>query len=641
MHSAPFAPPPIAETLAGFPYLPKVPHFPAFTAAAVKTKQTLQEETMLPISFLLIFPCCVFCDQVVIETPIGSIRGFETWSFGNRLFYSFLGIPYAKPPIGPKRFNFSEPIEPWNGVFEADKHLPCLQFEPSTQYVRGTEDCLVVSVYTPKLPSKTLKPKLPVMAWIHGSEFQKGSGNADMQGPNRIMDYNVIMVTLNYRLGPLGFMTLEDDYLPGNFGLWDQKLALEWIQLNIESFGGDPGQVTLAGAGAGASSALLHYISPQSKGLFRSILSISPDSLLAIMTKKHPSIYTRKLIGKLGCDPRSIDSKSVLECLASKTSETIAKKAFMFSSAEIQGPLPFHPSIDGLSTSKSFLPLSPIEALENGVFNDVPLVIGHTKDEGARLLTKIMANLTLTNYYLKHWKQVGPSLIFHRIHDEWTTNFTQVMKSLNSRYFKTDQGPSSRQDLEDHLVQMLTETIVSSSVHLFASKAGETSSNHVYQYLYNHPGSLSLAEIGDLNFWQILIKFFGRFLGVDLYPSTYKYACHGDDQLLIFNTNSLPFDGAYNENDKMVSKTLLKLWTDFVINPFNFTTNLKPSDNQRLEISSKGLALIDQDIDLFKFWNLEIWPKILVKTAGNGTFFQDSNADFAMMHKSMDNKDEL
>ena len=101
----------------------------------------------------------------------------------------------------------------------------------------------MVSVYTPKLPIKGQKDFLPVFVWLHGNEFHRGSGNADMQGPNRIMDYGVIMVTLNFRLGSLGFMTLEDDYMPGNFGLWDQKLALEWIQLNIQSFGGDPNKV--------------------------------------------------------------------------------------------------------------------------------------------------------------------------------------------------------------------------------------------------------------------------------------------------------------------------------------------------------------------------------------------------------------
>ena len=166
-------------------------------------------------------------------------------SFQNHLFYSFLGIPYAKPPVGPARFNHSEPIEPWNGVFDADRHMPCLQFEQATSYIRGVEDCLVVSIYTPKLPSVEDPTLIPVFVWLHGNDFHRGSGNADLQGPNRIMDYDVIMVTMNFRLGPLGFMTLEDDTLPGNLGLWDQKLALEWIQLNIASFGGDPEKITI------------------------------------------------------------------------------------------------------------------------------------------------------------------------------------------------------------------------------------------------------------------------------------------------------------------------------------------------------------------------------------------------------------
>ena len=125
---------------------------------------------------------------------------------------------------------------------------PNKQIDPNTNYIKGGEDCLVVSVYTPN-------PKLeqPVFVWLHGNAFHKGSGNADLHGPNRIMDHGVVMVTMNFRLGPLGFMSLEDDILPGNLGLWDQKLALDWIQLNIASFGGDPSKVP------GSSPKLLHF----------------------------------------------------------------------------------------------------------------------------------------------------------------------------------------------------------------------------------------------------------------------------------------------------------------------------------------------------------------------------------------------
>ena len=112
-------------------------------------------------------------------------------------------------------------------------------------------------------------------------------------------------------------MTSEDDFLPGNLGLWDQKLALEWIQLNIASFGGDPDQVTLAGSGSGGTSALLHYMSPQSRGLFKAVISLSSS---LVFNQAHPSKYTRMLAEKLGCASNS-SSKALLECLNSKTSE--------------------------------------------------------------------------------------------------------------------------------------------------------------------------------------------------------------------------------------------------------------------------------------------------------------------------------
>ena len=382
-------------------------------------------------------------------------------------------------------------------MFDADRHMPCLQIEQSTNYIRGVEDCLVVSIYTPKLPSKE-DSLLPVLVWLHGNEFHRGSGNADMQGPNRIMDYQVIMVTMNFRLGPLGFLTSEDDSLPGNLGLWDQKLALEWIQLNIASFGGDPEKVTIAGSGAGGTSALLHYISPYSRGLFCSVISLSPTSF----PSNNVSLYTEAMMLKLGCEKE----QKILDCLNTKTSEAFVRKAYMFTTPYMDfAPMPFTAIIDDFAT-KSFVPLHPLHAVQKGLFNDVPLIIGHNRDEGASILTKLVHNSTIFDHFLKHWNKIAPVMIFNKLDQDLKDEHVQAIKKLNHRYFGQESGPKSRGNFLANFGQFYTDAKVGFYTHYIANELYDKSDSPIFQYIYSHAGSLSLAEVVHLDFWQVLWK---------------------------------------------------------------------------------------------------------------------------------------
>merc|ERR1712156_50990 len=196
-----------------------------------------------------------------------------------------------------------------------------------------------------------------------------------------------------------------------------------------------------------------------------------------------------------------------------------------------------------------------------------------------------------------NWKEIGPTIILNKLKDDLYRNFTQTILLINKKYFNNNAGPKSMDDFENNFSKIYSDSIYSSVVHLFASKISENSMSPIYQYLYTHAGSLSMAEITHLTFWQILSKFFGRFIGLDLYPSSNKYASHADDQLLIFNTNSLPFDGAFTDEDKTVSRNLLTLWTDFVKTgkqPCSLScwTPLNKDNQQRLEIGTNGLNMI-------------------------------------------------
>jgi len=182
---------------------------------------------------------------VSVQTEYGAVKGLYGPTKLGRDHYAFQGIPYMKAPIGKLRFRAPEVPDKWTEVFDATLEIPeYFNVDFLTKTCKGQEDAGVINVFTPYLDRK-----LPVMAYIHGGGFQGGSSKTDMAGPDFLLQKDVVLVTFNYRLGPIGFLTLDDPELdvPGNAGLKDQTLALKWIQRNIAKFGGDAKNVTLFG----------------------------------------------------------------------------------------------------------------------------------------------------------------------------------------------------------------------------------------------------------------------------------------------------------------------------------------------------------------------------------------------------------
>ncbi|NXX50772.1 SASB hydrolase, partial [Tricholaema leucomelas] len=214
----------------------------------------------------------------------GRLKGIQTTVKGtDRLVNAFLGIPFAKAPVGSLRFSPPEPPEPWNGLRDATSYPPlCPQdlsllktaeknFKEKHPPFRTSEDCLYLDVYSPAAANEG---RLPVMVWIHGGNFIFG-GAARYDGSALAAHENVVVVIIQYRLGLLGFFNTGDEHARGNWAFLDQVAALRWIQDNIEHFGGDPGSVTLFGVSAGSCSVFAHILSPLSKGLFHKAISES------------------------------------------------------------------------------------------------------------------------------------------------------------------------------------------------------------------------------------------------------------------------------------------------------------------------------------------------------------------------------
>lgn len=299
----------------------------------------------------------------IASTDCGAVRGLDR---GAHL--AFLGIPYAEPPVGPRRFTAPVPHEPWSGTRD------CLDFgnaAPQDPFVpagfRATvpesEDCLSLNVYTPSLDGE----RRPVLFWIHGGGFSHGSGSqAAYDGGPLVERGDVVVVTINYRLGALGYLYLGghggDTWgAAANVGQLDQIAALQWVHDNIERFGGDPDNVTIFGQSAGGYAVSTLLAMPAASGLFHKAIAQSGTANRLGDTAFATAVTTQYLerLGIPDADRDRLRSVAVAELLTA------------------QGPRgPLSPVVDGDS-----LPKNPLQAVRDGVASHVPLMVGTARDE--------------------------------------------------------------------------------------------------------------------------------------------------------------------------------------------------------------------------------------------------------------------
>ena len=325
----------------------------------------------------------------IIESAAGRLRGITCGPVE-----AYLGIPYAMPPIPPRRFMVPRPAAPWTGVREADSFAaqahqlpfpfldPALAKDPAhdatREFHRGvvvgpisdSEDCLALNVWTPSAAGKR-----PVMVWLHGGGFASGSGGWGWwTGEDLATNQDVVVVTLNHRLNIFGFLCLAEHDGPvhgiaTNAGMHDIAMALEWVRENIRAFGGDPANVTIFGQSGGGMKVTTLMAMPAAKGLFHKAIVQSGPFVRAVPMARASDVAAR-MLDRLGIGPRELDALQLISAPA-------LLDAFASAHEGAPGvPRQFAPVTDGDS-----LPRDPFEPGAPATASGVPLLIGATGEE--------------------------------------------------------------------------------------------------------------------------------------------------------------------------------------------------------------------------------------------------------------------
>ena len=312
--------------------------------------------------------------ELVVQTQQGAVRGRMRGEVA-----MWCGIRYAESPTGSLRFRPPRPPPPWTGERDSTSFGPIApqSRDPGVQMMSGigegavmSEDCLTLNVYSPAADGA----RRPVMVWIHGGAFIMGTGSIPLyDGASFAARHDMVVVTVNYRLGMLGFLYLGDiagdDYAEGNCALLDQIAALAWVRDNIAGFGGDPGAVTVMGQSAGAISIATLLAMPAARGLFRRAILQSGASGLTPPTRGDATGLAEGILRELGVDraraPEALASLPLERLLAAQDAVTSRR-----------GLAAFAPYVDGVT-----VPDAPLAIMREGLGARVPLLLGSTRDE--------------------------------------------------------------------------------------------------------------------------------------------------------------------------------------------------------------------------------------------------------------------
>nr|XP_003704799.2 PREDICTED: esterase FE4-like isoform X2 [Megachile rotundata]XP_012144069.1 PREDICTED: esterase FE4-like isoform X1 [Megachile rotundata] len=487
-------------------------------------------------------------NEPIVTVKQGKLRGCVNKSVLGISYFAFTAIPFAKPPVGELRFKDPVPVEPWTGIKDTSHNLSyaCTQLEEVAPYnVIGTEDCLYLNVYT-----KSLNQSKPVMFWIHGGAYVVGTGGFKVKRPDYLMSKGVVLVTVNYRLGALGFLNLGHRVAPGNQGVKDLILALKWVKENIANFGGDPNNVTVFGPSAGG--ALTHYLilSPRARGLFHK--AIMQSGLVTCPWTYNQSQPDRgfKLASLLGKD--STNAEEVVEFLRTVPVADIVKAtASILTKKETASfYLPFAPNSDQVADDP-VLPL-PIEVLLLKDV-DIPVMIGYTSHEFIMFFKENTeeAMNSYNRFLPQHVKNLAAT---RNLSPEETE---QLLKTVKEKYFN---GEPISQKHVNQVIEFFGDVYFTIPAKLAVEDRVKRTKAPTYHYKYSYVGKEKTAT-------DLLVK------------RLVQGASHVDEVAYLFYLPLCKTDAAeppaVGTKDRVTLERMTSMWTNFAA-----TSNPTPTHDE-------------------------------------------------------------
>nr|XP_048282690.1 carboxylesterase 1C-like [Myodes glareolus] len=502
----------------------------------------------------------------------------------------FLGVPFAKPPLGSLRFAPPQPAEPWSFVKNATSYPPmCSQDAVGGQVLselftnrkesiplKFSEDCLYLNIYTPADLRKNIR--LPVMVWIHGGGLMVG-GASTYDGLALSAHEDVVVVTIQYRLGIWGLLSTGDEHSPGNWGHLDQVAALHWVQDNIANFGGNPGSVTIFGESAGGVSVSVLVLSPLAKNLFHRAISESGVILSDGLVKKNTRSVTELIATVSGC--KTTTSAVMVHCLRQKTENELLGIALNLNPLESDDDGDHGEESNSLTTVVDgvFLPKTPKEILAEKNFNTVPYMVGINKQEFGWIIPMMMGELFSED---KMDEKTASSLLWKF---RSALNISENMiPAVTEKYLGQTDDPVKK---KDRLLDLFGDVIFGIPSVLMARGLRDAGvPTYMYEFQYRPSfisGTRPKTVMGD----------------------------HGDE---IFSVLGAPFlkEGASEEETKL-SKMVMKFWANFARNGNPNGKELPHWPGYDLKEGYLQIGATTQQAQRLKGEEVAFWSELLAK----------------------------
>ncbi|KAJ8046869.1 cAMP-regulated D2 protein [Holothuria leucospilota] len=519
--------------------------------------------TVLQISKAALF------DQSTLtaDTTYGKLEGIDLGES-----YGFIGVPFAKPPVGPLRFSSPKPLEGWNGTYKADVFgIGCMQYcsEPwSSCPTLVQEDCLYLNIFTPKDIFEN-PTKRGVLVFMHGGNFRNGAGGVPLYDGRFLANKTgIIVVTINYRLGAFGWLYLGEMFDPdagevvklANFGMDDQRMAFQYVQDNIAVFGGDPNKVsimvTISGQSAGAQSAGLHLVTDRSNGLFQQLFMISNPFALPYKLPEDALKLADVFAEELGCPPLD------LACLRSKDAVDVQAASERAPSTVINPReiLQFFEQWNP-TVGEGEYPPEPVEAFEQGKFTKVPTMAGTVTEEGRGYIYGVFSNPVPWWMYRAVVRLLVPN----------------IGKDIIEMYPPMTLADDQREILN----RLITDYIFLCST------------SHVSQMMASYGVSDVYNYVNDAAF-----SFYWQWGSGD---TCYLYPCHGGDLVFIFRTAPLA-----NETFTPGEQDMVDAMTAYI-------GNFVETGNPNTPVSGEQRSWQQR--------NLPYWPQVYEKPGNTYTLY--------------------